>query len=115
MVVGSGRYATSTPVSSDRTRSDQRSHDPANHGTEPLQKTETDHCCQQYAHLSGLTTEEVQRVGSCGCTQAKRELAMWRDALPVELVNTVQSSIISGHKPTSEDIRRMLDAYYASK
>lgn len=36
-------------------------------------------CCHQIAQIGGITTEEVQRVGSCGCTQAKRALVVCRE------------------------------------
>jgi len=37
-----------------------------------------DHCCQHYADLSGLNSDEVKRVGSCGCLQAKLEAELMR-------------------------------------
>jgi hypothetical protein len=39
------------------------------------------HCCRQFSDLSGLTVEEIERVGSCGCVQAKRLLERMADAL----------------------------------
>jgi hypothetical protein len=43
--------------------------------------TEQNHCCRQFSDLSGLTVEEVERVGSCGCMQAKRLLERMAKAL----------------------------------
>lgn len=36
-------------------------------------------CCHQIAHLGGMSVEDVQRVGSCGCEQAKRALVVCRE------------------------------------
>ncbi len=48
-----------------------------------IQKSDAnnDHCCRQFSDLSGLTVEEVERVGSCGCMQAKRLLERMAEAL----------------------------------
>ncbi len=39
------------------------------------QLTEADHCCQMYSDLSGVPVEHIKRTGSCGCVQAKEQLA----------------------------------------
>lgn len=44
----------------------------------------TEHCCRQFADLSGLSEDEVKKFGSCGCIQAKealRDLEAKYDAL----------------------------------
>lgn len=42
---------------------------------------DNDHCCDQYADLTGLTKGEVKRLGGCGCIQAKRDAEAFRSVL----------------------------------
>lgn len=57
--------------------------DTRNDAEEPL---DTPACCHSIAHITGLTPEEVEPVGSCGCVQAKKE----RDKLRAENIMHVQ-------------------------
>lgn len=42
------------------------------------------------AYLGGMTVEDAKRVGSCGCVQARAQLAAWRPVVEAAKVESAE-------------------------
>lgn len=63
-----------------------------------LEDTGGNHCCRQFADLSGFTIDEIEKVGSCGCMQAKEEVKLIRKDIASYLRNQYKTDRDSGDR-----------------